>query len=67
MIGNYVIVNVDCTCWKLENLFRENEIIEIAIGLLSSAILHSISKFPQFIKLEDHSGLCQFCMLSSKF
>ena len=59
---NYIIVDLEATCWETASKFQRNEIIEIGAVLLEGVSLRSISEFQQFIHPKDNPELSQFCM-----
>lgn len=57
---NYIILDLEATCWKDRSLNKQNEIIEIgAIKVDSSGII--VDEFNEFIQPKLNPKLSEFC------
>ncbi len=57
---NYIILDLEATCWKNRNLKQQNEIIEIG-ALKVDKDGNNISEFSEFIKPKLNPKLSNFC------
>ena len=59
---NYVIVDLEATCWESDQSTEDMEIIEIGAVLLKGNTFQSFSDFDQFVKPIINPYLSDFCM-----
>lgn len=58
---NYIILDLEATCWKDRNVNKQNEIIEIgAVKLDGEGKI--VSEFAEFVKPKLHPYLSDFCI-----
>ena len=57
---NYIILDLEATCWKDRNVNKQNEIIEIG-ALKIDKDGNYINEFSEFIKLKLNPKLSDFC------
>jgi len=57
---NYIIIDLEATCWKNDMDFTKMEIIEIGAVKLAGDDLEVLSEFPRFVRPVENSQLSDF-------
>lgn len=57
---NYIILDLEASCWKNRSIKKQNEIIEIG-AVKVNASGHIVSEFNAFVKPKLHPILSDFC------
>lgn len=59
---NYVIADIEATCWEYSTTAEPMEIIEIGAVLMNGKSFQPLSDFDQFIKPVTNAQLRDFCI-----